>query len=293
MFTPSMASLLMTSVSLWYSLRWMKIMCVLLIVVAAQWLHGCTLLWTSIFTSHPVCFHKLRCKLYNICVIIPALDYSFIFQEKEINKPQIPFKKGRSVTVETQESPIAFMLSCMVGIALPLICHYSVIALSLLCCCSAVALLLLCCCSAVALLLLCRCSAIALPLLCCCSVVALPLLCRCSVIAWLLHCIDTLFLRLHTLIYNCSGYSMALHGFQVLSHSSIALLGGSELDVLSGRIIREAPLGDSRPASGPAWVQWSHCGLMHTTILQFIRSHSYVMLGLQGYCTVTTSSCIC
>ena len=174
MFTPSMASLLMTSVSLWYSLRWMKIMCVLLIVVAAQWLHGCTLLWTS----------KLRCKLYNICVIIPAPPhYSFIFQEKEINKPQIPFKKGRSVTVETQESPIAFMLSCMVSIALPLICHCSVVALSLLCRCYAIALPLLCCCSAVALLLLCRCSAVALLLLCRCSAVALPLLCRCSAVA--------------------------------------------------------------------------------------------------------------
>ena len=185
MFTPSMASLLMTSVSLWYSLRWMKIMCVLLIVVAAQWLHGCTLLWTSIFTSHPVCFHKLRCKLYNICVIIPALDYSFIFQEKEINKPQIPFKKGRSITIETQESPIAFMLSCMVGIALPLLCHCSAVALLLLCRCSAVALSLLCHCSAVALPLLCRCSAVALPLplLCRCSAVALSLLCHCSAVA--------------------------------------------------------------------------------------------------------------
>ena len=146
--------------------------------------------------------------------------------------------------------------------------------LSLLCrCCSVVALLLLCCCSVVALSLLCRCSVVALSLLCHCSVVALSLLCCCLVIL-------SLFLRLPTFIYDsailCSGYSMALHGSSMLYHIHHSCACKHQCWMsskgLPGRIIQKATLGDSPPASRPAWVQWSHCGTNphnYFTVLMF------------------------
>ena len=143
------------------------------------------------------------------------------------------------------------------------------------------------------LLLLCRCSVIvALSLLCCCcSVVALSLLCRCLVTLLYWYSISK---ASHFYLWLCHTLQWLLHGSSMLYHTLHSCACKRQCWMSSKGLPGEsATLGDCPPASRPAWVQWSHCGLIHTTILHSLCSHSWMMLGLQGYCPVTTSSCIC
>ena len=162
------------------------------------------------------------------------------------------------------------MLSCMVGIALPLICHCSVVALSLLCRCYAIALPLLCCCSAVALLLLCRCSAVALPLLCRCSAVALLLLCCCSAVALPLLCRCLVTPLYWYSISKASHFNLRL---QWLLHGSAWLSGSVTLFYSSAWRVRvRCPLWENHQRG-----RQSSClrACLSTVISLWTDAHSY------------------